>query len=120
MQADEIMTRDVVMVGPETTVGEIAAILVRHRISAVPVVSGTQLLGIVSQTDLAHRSETGTEKRRKWWLDLFADPDAREYVKSHGLRAREVMTSLSSRSQIARASPRSPTFSTRIASGRCP
>jgi CBS domain-containing protein len=60
----------------------------------VPVVSGTQLLGIVSQTDLAHRSETGTEKRRKWWLEIFADPDAkaREYVKSHGLRARDVMT----------------------------
>jgi CBS domain-containing protein len=94
MEAREIMTRDVVTVGPDATVGEIAAILVRNRISAVPVVSGTQLLGIVSQTDLAHRSETGTEKRRKWWLEVFADPDAkaREYVKSHGLRARDVMT----------------------------
>src|SRR5512145_2691904 len=94
MKADEVMTRDLVTVGPETTVGEIAAILVRHRISAVPVVSGTRLLGIVSQTDLAHRSETGTEKRRKWWLELFADPDAkaREYLKSHGLRAEDVMT----------------------------
>ena len=94
MKADEVMTRDVVTVGPDMTVGEIAAILVRHRISAVPVVSGTRLLGIVSQTDLAHRSETGTEKRRKWWLELFADPDAkaREYVKSHGLRAEDVMT----------------------------
>jgi CBS domain-containing protein len=94
MEAREVMTRDVVTVGPETTVGEIAAILVRHRISAVPVVSGTRLLGIVSQTDLAHRSETGTEKKRKWWLEVFADPDAkaREYVKSHGLRAQDVMT----------------------------
>ena len=94
MEAREVMTRDVVTVGPDTTVGEIAAILVRHRISAVPVVSGTQLLGLVSQTDLAHRSETGTEKKRKWWLELFADPDAtaREYVKSHGLRARDIMT----------------------------
>ncbi len=94
MKASEVMTREVVAVGPDTTVGEIAAILVRHRISAVPVVSGTQLLGIVSQTDLMHRSETGTERRRKWWLELFVDPDAkaREYVKSHGLRARDVMT----------------------------
>jgi CBS domain-containing protein len=60
----------------------------------VPVVSGTQVIGIVSQTDLAHRSETGTEKRRKWRLEVFADPDAkaREYVKRHGLRARDVMT----------------------------
>ncbi len=96
MQAQDVMTRDVVVVGPDTTVGEIAAILVRHRISAVPVVSSgeQQLIGIVTQTDLAHRSETGTEKRRKWWLEVFADPDAkaREYVKSHGLKAQDVMT----------------------------
>ncbi|MFZ1103504.1 MAG: CBS domain-containing protein [Hyphomicrobiaceae bacterium] len=71
------MTRDVVTVSPDTTVGEIAAIFVRHRISAVPVVSGKHLLGIVSQTDLARRRETGTEKRRKWWLEVFADPDAK-------------------------------------------
>jgi CBS domain-containing protein len=94
MEAREVMTRDVMTVGPDATVGEIAAMLVRNRISAVPVVSGTQLLGIVSQTDLAHRSETGTEKRRKWWLEAFADPDAkaREYIKSHGVRAEDVMT----------------------------
>jgi CBS domain-containing protein len=95
MEAQDVMTRNVVAVGPDTTVGEIAAMLVRHRISAVPVVSGDeQLLGIVTQTDLAHRSETGTEKRRKWWLEAFADPDvkAREYVKSHGLKAQDVMT----------------------------
>ena len=97
MEAHKVMSPDVITVGPHTTVGEIAAILVRHRISAVPVVSGTQqLLGIVSQTDLAHRSETGTEKRRKWWLEVFADPDtkAREYIKSHGLKAQDVMTRL--------------------------
>jgi CBS domain-containing protein len=95
MQAQDVMTRDVVTVGPDATVGEIAAILVRHRISAVPVVSGDQqLIGIVTQTDLAHRSEMGTEKRRKWWLEIFADPDvkAREYVKSHGARARDIMS----------------------------
>jgi CBS-domain-containing membrane protein len=95
MEAQDVMTRDVVSVGPDTTVGEIAALLVRHRISAVPVVSSDQqLIGIVTQTDLAHRSETGTEKRRKWWLEVFADPDvkAREFIKSHGLRAQDVMT----------------------------
>ena len=95
MQARDVMTKDVVTVGPDTTVGDIAALLVSHRIGAVPVVSGDRkLIGIVSQTDLVHRSETGTEKRRKWWLEAFADPDAkaREYVKSHGHKAQEVMT----------------------------
>jgi CBS domain-containing protein len=94
MQARDIMTKDVVTAGADTTVSEIAALLVLHHISAVPVVAEGQLLGIVSQTDLAHRSETGTERRRKWWLEVFADPDsmAREYVKSHGHKARDVMT----------------------------
>lgn len=95
MKAHEAMSRDVIKVGPDTTVGEIAALLVRHRISAVPVVAdATDVVGIVSQTDLGHRSETETEKKRKWWLEVFADPDskAREYIKSHGLRAKDVMT----------------------------
>lgn len=95
MNAQDAMTKDVVTVGPEATVGEIAALLVRHRISAIPVVAeDKQVVGLVSQTDLGHRSETGTEKRRKWWLDLFADADsmARDFVKSHGMRARDVMT----------------------------
>ncbi len=95
MNAQDAMTKDVVTVGPEATVGEIAALLVRHRISAIPVVAeNNQVVGIVSQTDLGHRSETGTEKRRKWWLDLFADADsmARDFLKSHGMRARDVMT----------------------------
>jgi CBS domain-containing protein len=95
MQARDVMTKDVVTVGPDTTVGDIAALLVTNRIGAVPVVSeGRQVIGVVSQTDLVHRSETGTEKRRKWWLEAFTDPDvkAREYVKSHGHKARDVMT----------------------------
>jgi CBS domain-containing protein len=95
MNAQDAMTKDVVTVGPQTTVGEIAAVLVRHRISAVPVVSeDSRVIGIVSQTDLGHRSETGTERQRKWWLDMFADSDtkAREYIKSHGLKAEDVMS----------------------------
>lgn len=96
MNVQDAMTKDVVTVGPETTVREIAALLVSRRISAVPVVvaQDNHLVGIVSQTDLGHRSETGTEKKRKWWLTILADSDtqAREYTKSHGLRARDVMT----------------------------
>jgi CBS domain-containing protein len=95
MNALETMTKDVITVGPDATVGEIAGLLVQHRVSAVAVVSADdRVVGIVSQTDLGHRAETGTEKKRKWWLDIFADADtrAREYVKSHGLRAQDIMT----------------------------
>lgn len=95
MKAHEAMTKDVITVGPDTGVREIAALLVKHRISAVPVVSSESgLIGIVSQTDFGHRSETDTEKRRKWWLEMFANSNskAREYIKSHGNVAQDIMT----------------------------
>lgn len=95
MQAHEIMTKAVVSVRPETSVRDIAALMTDKRVSGVPVLAedGT-VLGIVSQTDLLHRRELGTETKQKWWLKLFSDPDrsAREFSKAHGLKAKDVMT----------------------------
>ena len=96
MKAKDVMTARVLTASPETTVRDIADLLLRHRISAVPVVDGEdRLLGIVSEGDLIHRAETGTDRRpRSWWLRLFADNAtlAAEYVKSHGTKAADVMT----------------------------
>lgn len=95
MKAHEIMTKNVVTVGPTSSVREIAQLMTTHRISGIPVVSedGT-VVGIVSESDLLRRTEIGTETKRKWWLTFFSDPDsmAREYTKSHGLRAEDIMT----------------------------
>jgi CBS domain-containing protein len=95
MKASDIMTKDVVTVRPDTTVREIAALMTERRISGVPVVdAGGKLVGIVSESDLLHRTETGTERRRKWWLGVFQDADslAREYAKAHGHKARDIMS----------------------------
>jgi CBS domain-containing protein len=95
MQVADVMTRKVETVSPSTPVRDIVAKLVQHRISAVPVIDHQGLLvGIVSEADLLHRRESGTEIRRPWWLDLFSDPDARAeaFLKAHGRTAEEVMT----------------------------
>jgi CBS domain-containing protein len=95
MQVADVMTRKVETVSPSTPVKDIVAKLIQHRISAVPVVDAQGLLvGIVSEADLLHRKESGTEIRRPWWLDLFSDPDARAeaFLKAHGRTADEVMT----------------------------
>lgn len=95
MQAKDIMTADVLTVGPDTGVAAIADIMVKHRISAVPVVdAGNRVLGIVSEGDLMRRAEIGTERHRSWWLSLFSGgPElASEFAKSHGVKASEVMT----------------------------
>ena len=53
MQVQDIMTKQVLTVQPDTTVREVAEILVSHKISGVPVVdSDNKLVGIVSEGDL--------------------------------------------------------------------
>ena len=96
MHATEIMTSPVVTIGPDTSVRHIAALLLKHRISAVPVVSNGKLVGIVSEADLLHRHEIGTEQTARssfWLLRLLSDEQpVAEYVRSHATRARDIMT----------------------------
>jgi CBS domain-containing protein len=95
MRAMDVMTRDVITVGPNTSVSEIAGLFLRRRISGVPVVdSDGKLLGLVSEGDLVRRVETGTDARRSWWLDLLTDSDeqAATYAKTRGKKAEDVMT----------------------------
>lgn len=99
MRAKDVMTTHVITVGPEASVQEVATLLSERAISGVPVVDAqNRVVGIVSEGDLIHRAETGTERRaerrRSWWLDGVAlERDlARDYVKSHGRKAAEIMT----------------------------
>jgi CBS domain-containing protein len=96
MKAKDVMTQRVVSVRPDATVAEVADILLAHGISAVPVIDGEQLVGIVSEGDLIRRAEIGTapKRHRSWWLRLFNDSAAlaADYVKTHAERIRDVMT----------------------------
>jgi len=96
MKARDIMTSPVITVGPDTPVHEIAALLFERRISALPVVEDGRLVGIVSEADLLHRHEIGTDciaQSGSWWLRLFsADRSIEDYIKSHARQARDIMT----------------------------
>jgi CBS domain-containing protein len=95
MKARDVMTTSVVCVSADERVDEIAKRLLEKKISAVFVVDDEgRPVGIVSEGDLMHRVEAGTERARSWWLRLLANPRtlANEYVKSHGLKATDVMT----------------------------
>lgn len=55
----DIMTRDTIVVRPDTPLKEAIQILVKHRISGLPVVDDTgKLVGIISESDLMWQ-ETG-------------------------------------------------------------
>lgn len=95
MQAADLMTTEVVTIDEDATAQEAAALMLRHRISALPVVDRSgKLVGIVSEGDLMRRAELGTERDRSWWLELLtANRDlAADYVKAHGRKVGEVMT----------------------------
>jgi len=98
MRAMDVMTTDVITVGPDTTIQALATLLAERGISGVPVVDASGgLLGIVSEGDLLHRAEIGTahrhrQRRRSWWLDHFASDLARDYVKSHGRTVNDIMS----------------------------
>lgn len=96
MNARDVMTSKVITVTSRTPVAEVARLLFERHISASPVVDGERLVGIVSEADLLHRYEIGTDYALggdPWWVRLFsADGSPEEYVKSHARYARDVMT----------------------------
>ena len=51
-RADEVMTRNVVTVGEDAPLVQIARLLASHRIRRVPVLRGDRLVGIVSRANL--------------------------------------------------------------------
>lgn len=52
MKVKDIMTEKVITVSPETSVKEIADILLKKKIGGVPVLDGEKLVGIVTEEDL--------------------------------------------------------------------
>ena len=95
MKARDVMTRNVVSIGPDATVLQAARLMLQHHISGLPIVdaAGT-LVGILSEGDFLRRRETATERRRSRWLEFLMGPGkiASEYTHSHGKKVSEVMT----------------------------
>ena len=95
MNAADIMTPDVITVQLDTPLDKIVDIMLANRISGVPVVDKGELRGIISEGDLLRRAETDTERRRSQLLELVSSTSAiaADYVRTHGRKAGEIMTS---------------------------
>jgi CBS domain-containing protein len=97
MAVHDVMTTQLATARAEATVQELAHQMLVRRVSGIPIVDGAgELQGMVSEGDLMRRTEVGTDERahRSWWLRLFGDgaEEARDYIKTHGATAAEVMT----------------------------
>lgn len=92
MQARDVMTSNVVSVTSDTRVHDIVQLLMKHRISAVPVVDSEQhVVGIVSEGDLLAAPEDIYGKQA-WWLVGLMLGGALDYDALHASTAGEVMT----------------------------
>lgn len=61
----EYMTREVTSVDPSTRLPKVASLLERLNISAVPVIDGRELVGVVSRTDLLHAGRVSASTTRR-------------------------------------------------------
>ena len=95
MKTADLMTSFVVTVRPDARIEYAAQLMLQYRISGLPVTdSDGAVLGIVTESDLLRRAETGTEKSHARWVSFLIGPGrlAQEYVHTHGRKVGEVMT----------------------------
>lgn len=99
MKARDIMNTKVVSTPPEASRRAVAELLVRHGISAMPVVDANgKPIGMISEGDLMPRDESEREARRDWWLKALSEgedlnPEFVQYLESQDRSARDMMVS---------------------------
>lgn len=95
MNASNIMVSDVITIKSSGSVKEAAELLLRNRISAMPVVDESgKLVGMISEGDLIRHNDAGTAHERPWWLHLLMGREglAAEFVKENSRTVADVMT----------------------------
>jgi CBS domain-containing protein len=94
--AGVLMTKAVVTVPGSMPVISLIGLLADRGISSVPVTDADgKLLGIVSEADLLRRLASGEDTPTSWLRRMINYPDAQavQFARTHGLLARDVMTS---------------------------
>jgi CBS domain-containing protein len=95
MKAKDVMTHCLVSIPPDAPIRDAIARMISHQVSGMPVVdTNGKLLGMVTEGDFLRRAEMRTQAPRKRWLELLMGPgwEAGDYVRSHGLVVRDVMS----------------------------
>jgi CBS domain-containing protein len=91
MRVEDVMSRNVLTIGPETPLKAVAQLLVQQGISGLPVVDTEgRVLGVVSETDILHKEREPQSGRG--WLRWFRRPTEAE-SKVDARTAGDAMTS---------------------------
>jgi len=94
MLAKDVMTENVISVSEDSRIHEVVGLLLKYRISAVPVIDGARkVVGIISEGDLLRpEGARHAATQRSWWLEAVSAGQTVSYEKAHGRTAGAVMT----------------------------
>jgi CBS domain-containing protein len=96
--AGDLMTRDVAVVHPGTSLLEAVKLMARRRISGMPVIDDIgNVVGMISEGDLVRWHEGYTERQARW-LDMLAEgtelaPMFLAGIQEQHLKVKSVMSS---------------------------
>ena len=93
--AADIMTSDVLSVTPDSLVADAAELILKNRITALPVVDEEgHLQGFIGESELVRAAEAEKERRGTWWLARLAAPtmDLKDLFGGSGKTVEEVMS----------------------------
>lgn len=90
----EIMSIPPVTIRCSATLAEAAALMLRQRLSGLPVVDAAgDLVGVITEGDFLRRPEYGTQAvNGTYWAELFGVGPAERYRRVHGLKVEDVMS----------------------------
>jgi len=96
MRVREVMTEDVLMIGPEAPLKDVAKILVEYRVSGLPVcdIEG-HVVGVISEGDILYKEHDPTEGQVGGPLGWIVDgsPNVQGAAKARAVTAGQAMTS---------------------------
>ncbi|MDQ2654492.1 MAG: CBS domain-containing protein [Chloroflexota bacterium] len=93
-----VMRREVPFAAPDTSIAELARLMVEHRVPGVPVIDDGELVGIVTEADLIQREANVDTPSTFAFLDAIIEVDAgapfdEELRRVLATSAEELMTS---------------------------
>jgi CBS domain-containing protein len=94
MKVSNVMTRRVISVTPGTSVVAAIRLMLKNKISGLPVIEKHRLVGMVTEGELLRRKEIGTGRKHSAWYDAFfgSAESAAMYVRTHGLKVKDAMS----------------------------
>jgi CBS domain-containing protein len=94
MNVLDMMTKSPATISPDARLVDAAELMISAKVSALPVVSGDRLIGIMTEGDLLRRWEAGTDRKYQGFAAVKAGIDriAADFIRSHGGHVRDLMT----------------------------